>query len=221
MVSGRAEMGRRVLRVLCVLAIAGTSALVAVPASADGSRDLHPNNATCQPNSAAGSCRASLEWRTNTYGPPGSQIMRRTLLNVYAQAGEVLEMGSSAVAVGSGDIVVWNPGQITDQQSASLPVVTSGANGFTCSAQRAASGVAAQGRITSRALELAGPQSADGLGNTGGYVPCTYSAPTTGIYQVAFYGTAGPNAAARPPTSRWPPRPTSRPPRAPRSRPGT
>ncbi len=188
-------MGRKILRVLCVLAIAGTSALVAVPASADGSRTLHPTDATCQANSAGGSCRASLEWRTNTYGPPGSQIMRRTLLNVYATAGEVLEMGSSAVAVGSGDIVVWNPGQITDQQSATLPAVTSGVNGFTCSAQRAASGVAAQGRITSRALELAGPQSADGTGNTGGYVPCTYPVPTTGIYQVAFYGTAGPNAA--------------------------
>ena len=188
-------MGRKILRMLCVLAIAGTSALVAMPASADGSRSLHPTDATCQANSAGGSCRASLEWRTNTYGPPGSQIMRRTLLNVYATAGEVLEMGSSAVAVGSGDIVVWNPGQITDQQSATLPAVTSGVNGFTCSAQRVASGVAAQGRITSRALELAGPQSADGTGNTGGYVPCTYPVPATGIYQVAFYGTAGPNAA--------------------------
>ena len=188
-------MGRKILRVLCVLAMAGTSALVALPASADGSRNLHPSDATCQANSLGGSCRASLEWRTNTYGPPGSQIMRRTLLNVYARAGEVLEMGSSAVGVGSGDVVVWNPGQISDQQAATLPAMTSGVNGFACSAQRTATGVAAQGKITSRALELAGPQSADGTGNTAGYVPCTYTAPTTGIYQVAFYGTAGANAA--------------------------
>ena len=60
--------------------------------------------------------------------------------------------------------------------------------------QRTASGVAAQGVISSRALELAGPQSADGTGNPSGYVPCTYVAPVTGIYQVAFYGPAGPDA---------------------------
>ena len=146
---GRRQMrrrGLRALRVLCVLALAGTSALVALPASADGSRALYPTDSTCQPNSAGGSCRASLEWRTNTYGPPGSQIVRRTLLNVYAQAGEVLELGSSAVGVGSGDAVVWDPGQISDQQAATLPVVTSGVNGFACSTQRAATGTTARAR---------------------------------------------------------------------------
>ena len=189
-----AAMARRFLRGLCVLAVAGTTAVVAVPASADGSPDLYPTNATCQPNSAGGQCRASLEWRTNTYGPPGSEIVRRTLIDVYAQTGEVLEMGSSAVGQGAADVVVWDPGQISDQQAATLPAVTSGVNGFACSVQRTASGVAAQGVISSRALELAGPQSADGTGNPSGYVPCSYVAPVTGVYQVAFYGPAGPAA---------------------------
>ena len=42
--------------------------------------------------------------------------------------------------------------------------------------------IAAQGQITSRALELAGPQAVTGGGNPGGYVPCHYTAPATGIY---------------------------------------
>jgi hypothetical protein len=72
------------------------------PARAEGSRDLYPTNATCAPNSQGGSCRANLEWRTSNYGPVGgTQIQRRTVLEVYAQAGEVLLTGSSAVGVGS------------------------------------------------------------------------------------------------------------------------
>ena len=71
-----------------------------------------------------------------------------------------------------------------------------GVNGFRCSDQRAASGVAAQGRITSRAQELAGPRRSDGGGNLSGYVPCSYVAPTTGIYGVVFYGPAGDGSAA-------------------------
>lgn len=187
---------RRVTRLGGIAALTVMSGFVMVPAFAEGSAQLYSSAGTCQPNSASGACRASLEWRTNTYGPAGSQIVRRTLVTVFARAGEVLEMGSSAVGVGTGDIVVWNPGQITDQQAPTLPVVTSGTTGFVCSVQRAASGVAAQGRITSRALELAGPRSADGTGNIGGYIPCTYTAPSTGLYSAAFYGPAGPNAAA-------------------------
>ena len=53
-------------------------------------------------------------------------------------------MGSSAVGVGAGDVAVWNLGQITDQEAATLPTVTSGTNGFLCSAQRTASGIVAR-----------------------------------------------------------------------------
>ena len=116
---------------------------------------------------------------------------RRTILEVFAHSGETVDVGSSAVAVGGGDIIVFDPGVITDTSAEPLPAVTTGTNGFKCSDQRTSSGIAAQGRITSRALELAGPQAVSGGGNPGGYVPCHYTAPTTGIYSVVFYGPSG------------------------------
>ncbi len=161
-------------------------------ARAEGSAQLYPADATCQSNVSAGSCRANIEWRTSAYGPAtGAQVRRRTLLQVYATAGEVLEMGSSAVGVAAGDIVVFNPGIITDPDAQPLPAVTTGANGFRCSDQRAGSGMAAQGRITTRAQELAGAQAVIGGGNPTGYVPCSYVTPVSGIYGVAFFGPSG------------------------------
>ena len=184
----------RFVRRALTLAVAG-AVLAAAPATAafaEGSRDLYPTNATCATNAANGTCRANIEWRTNLYGPAAdTHIARRTLFYVYAQAGEVLEMGSSAVGVDSGDITVYDPGVITDTDAQPLPTVTSGTNGFKCSVQRTASGVAAQGMITSRAQELAGPQAVSGGGNPTGYVPCSYVAPSTGLYNVVFYGPAG------------------------------
>ena len=105
-------------------------------------------------------------------------------------------MGSSAVGVGSGDITVYDPGVITDTDAKPLPAVTSGTNGFKCSDQRTASGVAAQGMITSRAQELAGPQAVSGGGNPTGYVPCSYVAPSTA--STTWSSTARPVTAATP-----------------------
>jgi hypothetical protein len=118
-------------------------------------------------------------------------VRRRTYLQVYAAAGEQLLMGSSAVAVGAGDIVVYDPGVVTDTDADPLPPVTTGVNGFRCSDQRAGSGIAAQGRITTRAQELAGAQAVSGGGNPTGYVPCSYAAPVSGVYGIAFYGPSG------------------------------
>jgi CshA-type fibril repeat protein len=189
----RARRTVRLAVASALVAAAGLSAMV-LPgsASAEGSRGSYPSSATC---GSTGSCRADIEWRTNSYGPTGSTILRRTLFSVYAKQGEVLEMGSSAVGVDSGDIVVWNPDRITDDQAATLPAVTSGTNGFRCSDQRAEPGSpATAGMITSRGQEQAGPQAVTGGGNSAGYVPCHYQAPTTGLYKVAFYGPAGPNS---------------------------
>lgn len=173
------------------------SAVAAGMARAEGSAQLYPVNATCAPNSAGGSCRANIEWRTDAYGPAsGAQVRRRSYMQVYANSGEVLAMGSSAVGVGNGDILVYNPGVVTDSNAEPLPAIMSGVNGFRCSDQRTASGIASQGRITSRAQELAGSQAVDGSGNLSGYVPCSYVAPTTGIYGVVFYGPAGDGSAA-------------------------
>jgi len=162
------------------------------PAAAEGSRTLYASPATCAPNSSNGSCRANIEWRTSFYGPAGStQVRRRTIIQVFANSGETIALGSSTVGVGSGDIVVFDPSVITDPSAEPLPAVTTGVNGFKCSDQRTSSGIATQGQITSRALELAGPQAVSGGGNPSGYVPCHYTAPVTGIYSVVFYGPDG------------------------------
>ena len=143
-------------------------------ASAAGSQNLWPNG-------AAGS-RANTEWRTSSYG--GGLLLRRTLLKAFLNAGEVLDLGSSAIGQGSSDIIVWNPGLVTG------PIGTenvSAAPSFSCNVQR--TGV--QGQITSRAQELAGPDTIPAGGVAGGYFPCHYAAPSTGIYNIAFTGPAG------------------------------
>ncbi|RLV49889.1 tandem-95 repeat protein [Nocardioides mangrovicus] len=166
--------------------------LLPVSGFADGSRTLNPTDTTC---GTASSCRANLWWHKATYGPASSRIQQRTLLTVYLRSGEQLLLGSSAVGVDQGDAWVWAPGAITDEQATDLPGINGAAGGpvFKCSTQRAATGVSAQGRITTRAQEQQGPRSVDGTTNTAGWVPCSYAAPATGLYKVAFFGTAGPN----------------------------
>jgi CshA-type fibril repeat protein len=189
------RIGRRSGVVVLVAAIPLLG--VAGPALAEGSATLYPVNATCQPNSAGGSCRASIEWRQVSYGPASAgPIKRRTVFSVYATAGEVVLLGSSAVGVGAGDITVYDPGVVTDESAEPLPTVTSGTNGFVCSVQRSVSGDVAQGVIASRAEELAGPRAVSGGGNPTGYDPCSYVAPSTGIYKVVLYGPDGEGATA-------------------------
>ena len=150
---------------------------------AEGSRDLYPGG----PNGDRS--RANLEWTTNTYGP-GGLIARRTILNVYAEAGEVLFMGSSAVGVNLGNVLVYPPGQITGP----IGGETIGTPAYDCLTQRGITGEADQGQITSRAMEIAGPDTDAGGAVAGGYNPCTFTIPTTGIYSVIFYGPDGANS---------------------------
>ncbi len=187
--AGRRTTMRLLVALVLLTAVAGS---VAGRARAEGSAQLYPVNASCTSNATGGSCRANIEWRTSSYGPAtGAQVRRRTYLQLYASAGEVLVMGSSAVGIGAGDILVYDPGVVTDPDAVPLPAVSTGVNGFRCSDQRSTSGIAAQGKITSRALELAGAQAVSGGGNPSGYVPCSYIAPTSGIYGVVFYGPSG------------------------------
>lgn len=163
------------LPLLTLISIGGWT----LSAQAEGSRTLYPVGATGN--------RANLEWRTNYYGSdPLTRIRRRTLLKVYAQQGEHILLGSSAVGVASGsnsgDILVFNPGRVTGRVGDETIPATAD---FQCSSQ------AGRGQITSRAQELAGPQSISGTGNTTGYVPCYYQAPTTGVYDVVIYGPSG------------------------------
>ena len=155
----------------------------AVNVFADGSQNLYPTGAT--------GFRANTEWRTNSYG--AGAITRRTLLHAYATSGEFLLVGSTAIGQGAADILIWNPGLVTGTPgNETIP----GTSSFSCAAQRATSHIVTQGEITSRAEELAGPDTVPGGGVTNGYTPCVYPAPSTGIYSIAMIGPAGTAANA-------------------------
>lgn len=144
------------------------------PAQADGSRELNAN----------GGKRALTEWRTNkTAG-----LYRRTFFRVYARAGESILMGSSAIGVGSGDIVLYRPNQISSSQIAPT-TLNSISPEFKCSTYRQSNPGA--GELNTRTKELAGPLPA-----VGGYTPCVYLVPQTGVYWVAIYGPDGPNGSS-------------------------
>jgi len=152
-----------------------------------GSQNVYAaGSANLWPSGASG-FRANTEWRTGSYG--NGALTRRTLIKAFMNAGEVLMLGSSAIGQGTSDIRVWNPGLVFG------PVGTenvSAAPSFSCETQRTAGGAPAnQGRITSRAQELAGPDTIPAGGVAGGYVPCNYTAPSTGIYDIAFLGPDG------------------------------
>jgi hypothetical protein len=170
---------------------------------AQGSGTLFPSDTTTP-------FRANIEWRTSVYGSadsPEFSILRRTLIKVYAEAGEHLLMGSSAVGIGSGDIRVYNPNVVTGAVGQETVPALAGtaapaqpgafANGFSCQAQRTAIGGGARGQIRSRAAELAGPNSANNL-LPAGYAPCVYTAPAAGIYNVVFVGPSGFSSDAEP-----------------------
>jgi uncharacterized repeat protein (TIGR01451 family) len=138
------------------------------------------------PNGAAGN-RANTEWRTGSYG--NGALTRRTLIKAYMTTGQVLMLGSSAIGQGLADILVYNPGRVTGPiGTETIPALAD----FSCDTQRLLVGAPAnQGKISSRAQELAGPDSIPAGGVAGGYVPCHYQAPSTGIYNIAFIGPLG------------------------------
>ena len=166
-----------------------TAAIVLLGAStpsvfAGGSANLWP--------AAAAGSRANSEWRTSSYG--GGKLLRRTLLEAYAVAGEVLLMGSTGVGQGSSDIRVWNPGRVTGPVGTETVPGIAGAPGtadFSCNTQRTASGSVTQRVISSRAQELAGPDTVP-PSVAGAYNPCFYAAASTGVYYIGFFGPDGP-----------------------------
>ncbi|MEH2076466.1 MAG: lamin tail domain-containing protein [Nostoc sp.] len=147
-------------------------------AQAEGSRTLYPSSAT------AGSSRANLEWRTDTYG---GLVLRRTLLKVYANKDEYILLGSSAVGVNNGNVRVYNPGRVSGSiGSETVPNTPD----FVCTSQ------AGRGVISTRQQELNGPRAISGGGNPNGYIPCYYQAPSTGVYDIVFYGPDGGSSSA-------------------------
>lgn len=144
---------------------------------AEGSRSLFPNPT---------GFRANLEWRTGQY----NLLTRRTLLRVYARQGEVILLGSSTVGVNNGDILVFAPG-VVPFAPVGQEAVNPAAAAFQCSTQNALN--PAQGVISDRAQELAGPDTIPAGSVANGYTPCVYSAPTTGFYTIAILGPSGAN----------------------------
>ncbi len=163
------------------------------PVYAEGSRSLYPVGST--------GFRANLEWRNNAYGPAGNaSLFRRTLLQVYVNKDEYILLGSSAVGVDSGDILVYNKSSVSGRIGNET---ISGTPELKCSAQRTTTGNTNQGKIINRDQELAGPDTITDDTNatpgnqvTSGYVPCYYKVPSSGIYYVVFYGTTGDNSDA-------------------------
>ncbi len=157
---------------LVVLALAAAGA----PALAEGSRDMFPNGATGN--------RANLWW---TQRQIAGAVQRRTVLKAYLNAGEQMLMGSSGLGVGMSDIIVYAPGQVTGTVGQEV----FGTAALDCELDvRQPAGLPNNiGRITSRAQELAGPNTI----NAGGYEPCVYTAPADGIYNIIMYGPSGPN----------------------------
>jgi fimbrial isopeptide formation D2 family protein/uncharacterized repeat protein (TIGR01451 family) len=134
------------------------------PVSAEGSRDLIKNS---------GLFRPYTEWLP---GVSIASIPRRTLLKVYVNAGETINLGSSvhtSFGGGTQDIVYRTP------------------SGTTGSCDVESTGF---GFIDTLAKETAGP-----LPTAGGYTPCTIVAAETGLYEVEFHGPSETSTANPPP----------------------
>ena len=174
--------GRR----MCAYLFGFTLSLVSALGMAEGSRSLYPNN-----YNAAGA-RANLDLQASQRYL--DRIVRRGFTYVYAEAGEYIVLGSSnrGVAQNSGDILVYNPQDFGIPGDETVPAVEdfSCANGTQEPGSHFFGGTL--GHIGSRSEELAGPNSADNsVAVAGGFSPCAYQAPVSGIYGVIFQTTTG------------------------------
>ena len=150
---------------------------------AEGSQDLINNTGN----------RAYLEYHqtAQTAGIP-----RQSQFLVYAENGETINLGSSAMNIGAGNIEVVSPDGVVDT---------------TCEAQRLLTGgvLGEYGVITNLAEEVAGP-----LPTAGGYTPCTFAVTATGIWTVRFtspnpLNNLNNNPPTRLTTVEWAPQPAT------------
>jgi len=74
-----------------MLSLVACLALWAGSAHAEGSVTFYPTDKTCGPNTSTppGQCRADIEWRSGSK-TADQTVERRTLLKVYAKAGETI-----------------------------------------------------------------------------------------------------------------------------------
>ena len=133
------------------------SYLVSSPAAhAEGSRDLV----------SSGGNRPYLEYRTDL----NANILRRTIIKVYANAGETIDLGSSAIGIG----INANIGRINYRSPSNVA--------GTCSTVAVSGRI--PGSIANRSEEVAGP----GNGSNGTFVPCRITVPSgqSGIWEIDF-----------------------------------
>ena len=145
------------------------------PAFAEGSREMM----------SSGGDRAWLEWKDSTTA--GTNLVRRTLLHAYANAGELIDLGSSAKGLaGTGNIRWIAPNGASGNAVAQCPASTTG-------------------QIQNRSQEALGPNTLF----AGGYTPCTITvgAGQAGIWTFEFVSPKPTSTADRPPalaaTAAW------------------
>ena len=164
------------------LALSGLLLLIASPLLAEGSREL-----VNYEESQGGNTRYALQ-SSNDFGNAAPPLW--AVFQVYAQAGETLHVGSNAIHTNIGNIYIWAPDEPV--WSEDFPTASIFAAALVdCVAQ--AAGDTNIGLIDTRAKELAGPEQTSG---DGGYVPCSYTAPTSGLYHVMFRATRDSGANA-------------------------
>jgi uncharacterized repeat protein (TIGR01451 family) len=149
----------------------GTLCLSAQPSHAEGSISLTPVGST--------GLRPFLLYNNGV----SSGINLKTVIKVYANSGETINLGSSANGVGTGVINYRSPSGVAGSCSTAV------------------------GKITTRAQEVAGP-----LPNVGGYTPCLITAVQTtaagsGIWEIDFVSPSVGGATSPAPilaTANWP-----------------
>jgi uncharacterized repeat protein (TIGR01451 family) len=151
----------RLCALLAVVVGVCAFALPTAAAFAEGSVDINTGPGTAT--------RQALQMPATSISVPGAEY---TVLYVYAQAGETIQLGSSATT-GTSNILVYAPGTNLEKQNFPGGAVF-GTDIFDCDTNAPGTGV-----IATRAQELAGP-----LPNAGGYNPCQFTAPASGIYPV-------------------------------------
>ncbi|MCG8459231.1 MAG: DUF11 domain-containing protein, partial [Holophagales bacterium] len=142
-----------------------------VPCSlhAEGSRELIDFE-----EASGGDARYAL-----TSGQAMTLVPSWTIFEVYLQTGETVFLGSNTLHAGGGNIYLWAPG--TPVFTETFPHALFATALVDCVAQ--AAGDTTVGLIDTRAKELAGPEATPG---DGGYVPCRYTATSSGLHPVLF-----------------------------------
>jgi uncharacterized repeat protein (TIGR02543 family)/uncharacterized repeat protein (TIGR01451 family) len=154
------------------------------PAHAEGSRSLFPlgyfSGEAGNVNPTA--TRTSLSYGSDSYL---GKIRQANFFYVYARGGEYILIGTSGARSAVRLYAPPGPGETLQERFGDRGFENPATIG---SALALADCGAGTGNITSRALELGGPRSADGTGNAAGYAPCSYQVPNggDGIYGVAI-----------------------------------